>query len=78
VSIKSFCAVEPDGTNEDESAIRHWALAIKTKLGNVYHLCYGDAAHCDYRIRLEPRKYEVPPDDGYVCGRCRRFVRAND
>ena len=54
-----------------------WALAIKTKLGNVYHLCRGDeapAAHCDRRIRLELEKYEMPPDDGYVCARCLKIL----
>ena len=58
-----------------------WALAQKAKLGNVYHLaCYDEetpAAHCDYRIRLDPTSKTNEPgtleNAGSVCGRCRNI-----
>lgn len=60
---------------------QQWALAQKAKLGNVYHLtCYGEvtpAAHCDHRVRLDPKtKCENPGTTerpGSVCGRCRNI-----
>lgn len=56
-----------------------WALSVKTKLGNVYHLTRDDgsvAARCDRRIKLEAlQQYETPPADGYQCARCRALLR---
>lgn len=56
-----------------------WALSIKTRLGNVYHLTRDDgsmAARCDRRIKLETlQRYETPPADGYQCARCRALIK---
>lgn len=52
-----------------------WALAIKSKLGNVYHFVADDGvyARCDGRLRVEDEHYTEPRDDGYVCNRCRKI-----
>lgn len=53
-----------------------WALAIKTKLGNVYHAARGEgSARCDGRIKLVAEYHDLPPADGYVCARCRAISR---
>lgn len=54
-----------------------WALAIKARLGNVYHVVgepQRQVARCDRRLRLDDKQYETPPDDGYQCQRCRALA----
>lgn len=54
-----------------------WALSIKTALGNVYHIVRdGDVAACNRSIRLEAKRYEKEPDDGYRCARCLSILEA--
>lgn len=61
---------------------REWAVAIKRKLGDVWHLsCYGgEAAHCDHRIRLDNGNCRTAltfegPSDVYVCKRCQNIAK---
>lgn len=50
-----------------------WAAAIKTKLGNVYHVVYLDEqALCDPRIRLDVKDKPLKCD--YRCKRCQRLT----
>jgi hypothetical protein len=59
---------------------RKWAPAIKTSLGDVWHLVFADTyAACDHRLPVRTEDNKIAPNsDGppnvYTCKRCRNLA----
>lgn len=48
-----------------------WSRAVKTQLGDTYHLLAGGVARCNPKIRLVAvGQYDERPKDVYCCRRC--------
>ena len=51
-----------------------WALAIKSALGDTWHMPRGSVAACSSRVRVDAsRARDARPSDARVCTHCIRI-----